>query len=118
MRSPSIDRMCHLIVYCSQIGMRQDKVAQRKNKSRKNKEATIKVIKNNISSSASPARSSSSGDSNENESMLDEEYLETKGEQIDICDIAEQCVMEELNTDTDITDLIIVETLDIDQEQS
>ena len=97
--------------------MRQDKVAQRKNKSRKNKEATIKVIQN-ISSSASPARSSSSGDSNENESMLDEEYLETKGEQIDICDIAEQCVMEELNIDTDITDLINVETLDIDQEQS
>ena len=97
--------------------MRQDKVAQRKNKSRKNKEATIKVIQN-ISSSASPARSSSSGDSNENESMLDEEYLETKGEQIDICDIAEQCVMEELNIDTDITDLVNVETLDIDQEQS
>ena len=117
MRSPSNDRICHLIVYCSQIGMRQDKVAQRKNKSRKNKEATIKVIQN-ISSSASPARSSSSGDSNENESMLDEEYLETKGEQIDICDIAEQCVMEELNIDTDITDLINVETLDIDQEQS
>ena len=48
--------------------MRQDKVAQRKNTSRKNKEATIKVIQN-ISSSASPARSSSSCDSNENESM-------------------------------------------------
>ena len=76
--------------------MRQDKVTQRKNKSQKN----IKVSVNN----------------NENENVIPEEDLETKG--VDICDIAEQCFMEEIGQDTDITDLVNVETLDIDQDQS
>jgi len=92
--------------------MRQDKVAQRKNKSRKLK-VTDKVTTNNVS--ASPAGSSSSCDSNENESMFDEQEFENK-EQIDICDIAEQCVMEEIRPDNDITDLVNVETLDIDED--
>ena len=74
--------------------MRQDKVTQRKNKSQKN----IKVSVNN----------------NENENVIPEEDLETKG--VDICDIAEQCFMEEIREDTDITDLVHVE-MDIDQDQ-
>ena len=74
--------------------MRQDKVTQRKNKSQKN----IKVSVNN----------------NENENVIPEEDLETKG--VDICDIAEQCFMEEIRQDTDITDLVHVE-MDIDQDQ-
>ena len=80
--------------------MKEDKVAQRKNKSRKKNKVTTK--------------------NNEEESVLEEEDIETRGEQVqvDICDIAEQCFMEEIGQDTDITDLVNVETLDIDQDQS
>ena len=80
--------------------MKEDKVAQRKNKSRKKNKVTTK--------------------NNEEQSVLEEEDIETRGEQVqvDICDIAEKCFMEKIGQDTDITDLVNVETLDIDQDQS
>ena len=76
--------------------MREDKVTQRKNKSQKNIKVSINI--------------------NENENVIPEEDLETKGEQVDICDIAEQCFMEEIRQDTDVTDFVHVE-MDIDQDQ-
>ena len=97
----------------SQIGMRPDKVAQRKNKSRKPKSPKQDVRMNVASSPASTISSSESKDSPiESPSIDDIELIASVNPSddfnvVDICDIAERCVLEEIGGDVNVDDVDI-----------
>jgi len=101
---------------CFEIGMRPDKVAQRKNKSRKPK--SPKQFSIVSVASASPA-STSSSESKETLSIEDIELIASVDQNdtlndVDICDIAERCVLEELGGDVNVDDVNIdIDTLNL-----
>ena len=87
--------------------MRSDKVAQRKNKSRKPKSPKQDVRMNLVTSS--PA-STSSSESKESPSIDDIELIATVDQRdnlkiVDISDIAERCVLEEIGGDVNVDDV-------------
>ena len=96
--------------------MRPDKVAQRKNKSRKPK--SPKQFSVVSVASASPA-STSSSESKETLSIEDIELIASVDQSdtlndVDICDIAERCVLEELGGDVNVDDVNIdIDTLNL-----
>ena len=100
--------------------MKPDKVAQRKNKSRKPK-SPKQDSKMNIASS--PA-STSSSESKESPSVDDIELIASVNPDddfnvVDICDIAERCVLEEIGGDVNVDDVNInfdLETLELDMD--
>ena len=100
--------------------MKPDKVAQRKNKSRKPK-SPKQDSRMNIASS--PA-STSSSESKESHSVDDIELIASVNPNddfnvVDICDIAERCVLEEIGGDVNVDDVNInldLETLEFDMD--
>lgn len=102
----------------SKIGMRPDKVAQRKNKSRKPKSPKQDARMNVASSPASTTSSSESKDSPiESPSIDDIELIASVNPSddfnvVDICDIAERCVLEEIGGDVNVDDVDINFDLD------
>jgi len=101
--------------------MKPDKVAQRKNKSRKPK-SPKQDSRMNIASS--PA-STSSSESKESPSSVDDIELiasvnpDDDFNVVDICDIAERCVLEEIGGDVNVDDVNInfdLETLEFDMD--
>ena len=103
--------------------MRPDKVAQRKNKSRKPK--SPKQDPGLLIASTSPA-STSSSESREAPSIDDIELIATVDPSddfnvVDICDIAERCVLEEIGGDVNVDDVNInidLDTLEFDVDPS
>ena len=101
----------------SKIGMRSDKVAQRKNKSRKPKSPKQDVKMSLVTSS--PA-STSSSESKESPSINDIELIATVDQSdnfkiVDISDIAERCVLEEIGDQDDGEDFDSLHTEQIEQ---
>ena len=101
--------------------MKPDKVAQRKNKSRKPK-SPKQDSRMNIASS--PA-STSSSESKESPASVDDIELiasvipNDDFNVVDICDIAERCVLEEIGGDVNVDDVNInfdLETLELDMD--
>jgi len=114
-------KKCRLMK-CFEIGMKTEKVAKRKNKPRKlkgiqdNEPKPIGVEEEEHLSTGSPVESNSSGDSYE--SVTEDVFLvipDSSGDNtIDICDIAERCVLEELSSNVNADEIMNTSNIDDD----
>lgn len=89
---------------CFEIGMKSDKVAQRKNKPRKPKAVKSKPGEEDGVSSPSTSEGSPASFTSTDSKEQDQDFVQTQSN-VDICDIAENCVLEEMISNVNVEEI-------------